>query len=63
MGTSSLTPIRSLQERITAWEKIAGIALQCFVGDITDYSFLSAVMVRFKPEVIVHFAEQRSAPF
>ena len=30
---------------------------------MTDYEFLAAMMSAFEPEAIVHFAEQRSAPY
>lgn len=62
-GTDSLTPIRSLPERMALWKKLTGHAIESFVGDIQDYDFLSDAMSRFSPQAIVHFGEQRSAPF
>src|SRR3989304_42544 len=63
LDTASLTPIRSLKERIAAWERISGTRMPCFIGDVTNYAFLSAVVSDFQPDTIIHFAEQRSAPF
>jgi UDP-sulfoquinovose synthase len=34
-----------------------------FVGDVTDYDFLLGAIKQFEPEAIIHFAEQRSAPY
>lgn len=33
------------------------------IGDICDWEFLSEVVTSFKPDAIVHFGEQRSAPY
>jgi UDP-sulfoquinovose synthase len=63
MGAHSLTPIRSLQERVGAWRQLTGNVIQTFVGDLCDYTFLEPVMRDFKPEAVVHFGEQRSAPY
>ena len=38
-------------------------AIELFVGDVTDYDFLSSTVKQFEPEAVVHFAEQRSAPY
>ena len=37
--------------------------IDSFVGDVTDYEFLSSVVSTYQPEAIIHFAEQRSAPY
>lgn len=63
LGTDSLTPIRSLHERATTWEALTGHRLSLFIGDITNYHFLSHVIALYQPDTIVHFAEQRSAPY
>ena len=63
LGVDTLTPIRGLQHRIDQWQGISGKRLDLFVGDITDYSFLSQAMQQFEPAAIVHFGEQRSAPY
>ena len=63
LGAQTLTPIRPLPERLRTWELLTGEKIRNFVGDITDYGFLSDVIQEFGPEAIVHFAEQRSAPY
>ncbi len=63
LGISTLTPIASIQQRIQRWYEITGKSIELFVGDITNYDFLSKALQKFQPESIAHFGEQRSAPF
>lgn len=59
----TLTPIAPIQSRIQRWKDLTGKHIDLFVGDITNYEFLSRAMHQFEPEAVVHFGEQRSAPF
>jgi UDP-sulfoquinovose synthase len=59
----TLTPIAPIQQRIGRWEELTGKSLPLYIGDINNYSFLSNTLQEFKPDSIVHFGEQRSAPF
>lgn len=63
LGTHSLTPIRSLQERVAVWRELTGKVIGTYIGDLCDYTFLEPVIREFRPEAIVHFGEQRSAPY
>ena len=63
LGAQTLTPIRPLSDRLRVWKDLTGRTIESFVGDVTDYEFLAATMKEFEPEAIVHFAEQRSAPY
>jgi UDP-sulfoquinovose synthase len=63
LGVQTLTPIRPLSERLAVWYQLTGIPIELFVGDVSDYEFLSSTIKTFEPEVVVHFAEQRSAPY
>ena len=63
MGVDSLVPIRHLQHRVRTWEDVSGLQLETYVGDLTDADFVRRVVTEFAPESIVHFAEQRSAPY
>ena len=63
LGLKTLTPILPLTDRVSTWQKITRKTIHCFVGDVTDYSFLSSVFQEFQPDAVVHFAEQRAAPY
>jgi UDP-sulfoquinovose synthase len=63
MGVDSLVPIASLHRRVERWEEVSGKRLDVFIGDLTEAEFVSDMVGRFRPEAIVHFAEQRSAPY
>jgi UDP-sulfoquinovose synthase len=63
LGVQTLTPIRTLPERLRAWKRLTGLDIQMSSGDITDYTFLAEVIEREQPDAVVHFAEQRAAPY
>jgi UDP-sulfoquinovose synthase len=63
LGAQTLTPILPLTDRLRIWRRLTGKEIDSFVGDILDYEFLAQVMKDFAPEAVVHFAEQRSAPY
>jgi len=63
LGAQTLTPIRPLAERLTVWRELTGNLINSFVGDVTDYDFVTSMIREFQPEAVVHFAEQRSAPY
>jgi UDP-sulfoquinovose synthase len=63
LGVQTLTPIRPLSERLRVWQKLTGQVIELFVGDVTDYDFLFSTIKAFEPEAVVHFAEQRAAPY
>jgi UDP-sulfoquinovose synthase len=62
-GTESLIPVHTLHERIAAWNELTGRTIDLRVGDLTDFEFVDEVVGRFKPDAIVHYGEQRSAPY
>jgi UDP-sulfoquinovose synthase len=60
----SLTPISNIEQRIETWEKVSGKKIEFYNIDIaTEYSKLLELIKLKKPSSIVHFAEQRSAPY
>jgi len=63
LGVQTLTPILPLSDRLKAWHELTGKQIELFVGDVMDYDFLSSTIKAFEPEAVVHFAEQRAAPF
>jgi len=62
-GTSSLTPIAELDQRIEAWREISGSQIRRYVGAVQDGDFLDEVVAETKPEAVVHYGEQPSAPY
>ena len=63
LQVETLTPIAPIQQRIQRWKDLTGKKIDLYIGDITNYDFLSQALRQFEPESIVHFGEQRSAPF
>jgi UDP-sulfoquinovose synthase len=63
LGIETLTPIAPIQQRLQRWQDLTGKSIDLFIGDITNYEFLKKVLHQFEPNAIVHFGEQRSAPF
>ena len=63
LGAPTLTPIRPLTERLNVWNQLSGKTIHSFVGDVCDYDFLAEFIRTWEPEAIIHFAEQRSAPY
>jgi UDP-sulfoquinovose synthase len=63
LGVQTLTPIRPLSNRLKIWQELTGNTIQIFVGDVMEYDFLSSLINDFEPQAVVHFAEQRSAPY
>jgi UDP-sulfoquinovose synthase len=62
-GTASLTPIGELDERIAAWREVSGEQIRSYVGAVEDGDFLDEVVAETKPETVVHYGQQASAPF
>jgi UDP-sulfoquinovose synthase len=62
-GTASLTPIGELDERIAAWREVSGEQIRSYVGAVEDGDFLDEVVAETRPEVVVHYGQQASAPF
>lgn len=64
LEVGSLTPIRTPGERVRAWQELTGKALRFERVDVAqDYARLLDLIVTEKPDAIVHFAEQRAAPY
>ncbi len=63
LGLQSLVPIEPLCHRVQAWQEGSGQQLALLVGDLCDAEFVLDVVRRFRPGAIVHYAEQRAAPY
>ncbi|KIL43498.1 NAD-dependent dehydratase [Jeotgalibacillus alimentarius] len=64
LEVESLTPIRPMGERIKAWKEMTGKTIRHLNIDLaTDYDRLYQTICDEKPHAMIHFAEQRSAPY
>jgi UDP-sulfoquinovose synthase len=63
LGVQSLVPIEPLAVRVAAWHEVSGRRIEAYAGDLCDAEFTYAAIREFAPDAIVHFAEQRSAPY
>lgn len=64
LGVASLTPISDIHERIDCWRQVSGRQIQFLNIDLSsDYAAILQAFKSDHPDVIVHFGEQRSAPY
>jgi len=64
LEVESLTPIRPLGQRLRAWEEVSGKKIGFVRLDLaTEYDRLCTTLDELNPDAIVHFAEQRAAPY
>ena len=64
LGVDSLTPITSMQERVKVWKEISGKTIEFVNLDLAkEYDRFAALLKSERPDAIVHFAEQRAAPY
>lgn len=64
LGVQSLTPMDSIQERTRIWRQETGRRIHFHLIDLArDYEILKAWLAEHRPDAIVHFAEQRAAPY
>ncbi|MEM7128134.1 MAG: NAD-dependent epimerase/dehydratase family protein [Chloroflexota bacterium] len=64
LGCQSLTPITTIEKRLETWQQVTGKQMGYYNLDIsTDYEQLRTLLMTIKPQAIVHFAEQRAAPY
>ena len=64
LEVESLTPISPIGVRIAAWKEVSGKTMEFTNLDIAeDYEGFSALLLNWAPDVVIHFAEQRAAPY
>ena len=64
LEVGSLTPITAIGDRLQAWREVSGREIGYINLDLaTEYDRLTAVLRDLRPDAIVHFAEQRAAPY
>ncbi|MDK7733353.1 NAD-dependent epimerase/dehydratase family protein [Propionimicrobium lymphophilum] len=64
LGVQSLTPIRSMVERKKAWKEVSGKDLDVVTLNVAkEYDRFLKLLIDERPDAIIHFAEQRAAPY
>merc|ERR1719262_1733950 len=64
LGTQSLTPICSPEERVEAWKEVSGKNIEFVKLDVSEsLDQMMSLFAKYKPDNIIHFAEIRSAPY
>ena len=64
LGAESLTPIQPMDVRLKAWKEVSGKDIAFHNLDLSrDYAELVALLNDIQPDSVVHFAEQRAAPY
>ena len=63
LGSGSLVPIASMADRVKAWHEVSGRTITNIHGDLMDADVVYGAVRGFEPASIVHFAEQRAAPY
>jgi UDP-sulfoquinovose synthase len=64
LQVASLTPIAPISERLEAWKDISGRTIEFRNFDVArDYGKLASLFADFRPNTVVHLAEQRAVPY
>jgi UDP-sulfoquinovose synthase len=64
LGIDSLTPIASIEDRLACWTRVTGKTIGFQRIDIAqDFDELKDFLAQTRPDAIIHFAEQRAAPY
>jgi UDP-sulfoquinovose synthase len=63
LNVEPLIPIRTLHDRVAAWREVTGRSIELVVGDLRNYGVVREAVDRFRPEAVVHYGEQPSAPY
>lgn len=63
LNIEPLIPIHTLHDRVRTWREVSGEQIELFVGDLRNYGVVDRVLDEFRPDAIVHYGEQPSAPY
>ena len=64
LGVQPLTPMDSIQERCRIWREVTGRSLRFHLLDLAkEYERLKQWFAEHRPDAVIHFAEQRAAPY
>ncbi len=63
LNVEPLIPIATLHDRVKAWREVTGRDIELFVGDLRNYGVVAEILRGFRPEAVIHYGEQPSAPY
>jgi UDP-sulfoquinovose synthase len=63
LGVRPLFPIGTLHERARVWREVSEREIEVAVGDLCDYAFVDSLIGDFRPDTIIHYGQQPSAPY
>lgn len=64
LGAGSLTPIADIISRVAAWKRVSGRRIDFVSVDVAqEPEALRDAFAAIRPDTVVHFAEQRAAPY
>jgi UDP-sulfoquinovose synthase len=63
LNVEPLIPIATLHDRVKAWKEVTGRTIDLYVGDLRNYAAVEGILEAFRPEAIIHYGEQPSAPY
>ena len=59
----ALYSVPNLNERVRLWKQKTGKIINVSIGDLNDWTFTAEIFSQLKPDVVIHYAEQPSAPY
>ncbi len=62
-GVEPLLPVPTLHRRVRRWQEVSGRAVKMEVGDLAQPRFVYGLIETYRPDAIVHYGEQPSAPY
>ena len=64
LGANSLTPIATIEDRLAAWTEVSGQVIHFECIDVArEFDRLAALLASTRPDTVIHFGEQRAAPY
>ena len=63
LDCEALIPTPNLVQRAKIWEQLSAKKIIVQIGDVTNYEFLFSLFKAYYPDVVIHYAEQPSAPY
>lgn len=62
-GIEPLIPVATLHRRVRRWQQVSGKVIEMRVGDLCNHRFVYSLFETFRPDAIIHYGEQPSAPY